>query len=393
MAGLHRILYLHSSDELYGADRSLLQLVTGLDRSRYTPLVILPDDLPYAGDLRRALSAEGVEVRLADLGILRRKYLTPFGLLRSAVRLFFAVIMLIGLIRRERISIVHSNTTAVIAGAPAAVLTGTPHIWHVREMVSSPRLLRRLTAFLTAHAATQVIAVSGPVRDHLIAGNRRNARHTLVVHNGVKLERFAGAAGSGAAVRRAWQVAADQPLIGMIGRVSRWKGQHFLLDAIEQVAAVRPAARFALVGSPAPGHEAVMQELRSRVAAAGLADRVIINEYRSDVAAVLDAFDVFVLPSIEPDPLPNVVLEAMAVQRPVIAAAHGGSLEMVEAGVSGLLVPPGDIAALTAAILQLIDQPALRQQFGTAGRARVEALFALPGRLAWWNTFYGKFVR
>jgi glycosyltransferase involved in cell wall biosynthesis len=393
MAVPHRILYLHSSDELYGADRSLLQLVTGIDRTRYTPLVILPDDLPYDGELRRALAAENIDVRLADLGILRRKYLTPFGLLRSAVRLLIAVIMLVRLIRREQISLIHSNTTAVIAGAPAALLTGTPHIWHVREMVARPRLLRRLTAFLTAYAATQVIAVSGPVREHLIAGNRRNARHTLVVHNGVKLERFAAAAGSGAAVRAEWQIAADQPLIGMIGRVSRWKGQLFLLAAVERVAALRPQARFAFVGSPAPGHEAVMQELTARVAAAGLNDRVIISEYRSDVAALLDAFDLFVLPSIEPDPLPNVVLEAMAVQRPVIATAHGGSLEMVADGVSGLLIAPGDVAALADAIVRLIDQPATRAQFGLAGRARVETLFALPGRLAWWNEFYGKFVR
>ena len=388
MTAMRRILYLHSSDEFYGADLSLLQLVTQIDRTRNSPLVILPNDLAYEGRLSQELRRHAVDVRHHDLGILRRKYATPFGLLRVGWHLLLAVIYLVRLIRRERITIVHSNTTAVLAGAFAALVTRRPHIWHVREIITQPRLLWRLTAWLTAHCADKVIAVSAATREHLIAGHAGNARHTVVVHNGVNLERFVGAHGCGAAVRAAWQVAPDQPLIGMIGRVSRWKGQHFLLDAIERVAAQHPTAHFALVGSPAAGHEAILDGLHERVRAAGLTDRVTISDYRSDVPAVLDAFDIFVLPSIEPDPLPNVVLEAMAVSRPVIATDHGGSLEMVEDGVSGLLIRAGDVNALSTAMLRLLDDAALRQQMGAAGRRRVEAQFALAGRIAWWNAFY-----
>lgn len=386
------LLYVHSSDEMYGADVILLQLIDGLDPARFRPLVVLPTDLPFDGKLSAALRARGVPVLFTNFAVLRRRYFHPLRLPLYLWRFVYSVVWLLALIRRQNVTLVHSNTLAVIPGAVAARLAGIPHIWHIHEIITRPHLLWRLTAWLAAHLSTLNVAVSGPTLSHLAAGDRGNEPKTRVIHNGLDLRRFDAGKGAGALLRQEWNVGPQEILVGMIGRFSHWKGQEYLLEAAQRVLAQHTAAdvevRFAFVGGTVAGQTAIFDNFVQSVAHLGLQDSVIVSGYRSDVPAVLDAFDVFVLPSTLPDPLPTVVLEAMAMGKPVVANAHGGSVEMVEQGVTGLLVEPGNVEQMAAALLLLIDQSAARKMMGENGRRRMETHFSHAHFVEQWTDIY-----
>lgn len=384
------LLYVHASDELYGADVILLQLLDQLPRAAWRPLVVIPTDVAYEGRLTEELAQRGIDVVHYPTAILRRKYFTPVGLLRYFWRLILSTLFLARLIRREQVCLVHSNTTAVIPGALAARLTRTPHIWHIHEIITRPRFLWKTTAWLIPRLSAQVVAVSTPTRDHLCAGSRLNQQRAVVIHNGIDVQRFTDQADAAQAIRQAWGVPTDAVLVGMVGRFSHWKGQAHFLQAAALAAQAHPTAWFALVGGVFPGQEGLVTEVKQLARSLGLADRVIFSDFRTDIPAVLTAYDIFVLPSTEPDPFPTVVLEAMAAACPVVANAHGGSLEMVQDQETGYLVHPTDTAAMAAAISRLAADGECRQRLGAAGQARLRQRYSLEAFTAKWLALYAE---
>jgi glycosyltransferase involved in cell wall biosynthesis len=385
------ILYVHSSDEMYGADLILLQLVEHLALRRFRPIVVLPTDVAYDGRLTTALRERNIKTVHLKTAILRRKYLTPWGSAIYLWRLVMSTVSLVRLIRVESVDIVHSNTTAVTPGALAAWLTGKPHIWHVHEIIVHPRILWRLTSWLLPRLSNRVVAVSEAVCDHLCAGDRFNEKKSIVIHNGIDLKRFANL-GGGRRVRDEWKVAPEQLLIGMVGRISHWKGQDYFLEVASLVSKNHPEAHFAIVGTTFPGQEKLIDHLKLLSADLGLSAVVTFAGYRSDIPAVLDALDVFVLPSTLPDPFPTVLLEAMATCKPVVANAHGGSIEIIEHEVTGLLVRPDSPEEMAAAINRLLDKPSQRLAMGQRGRERLISAFSLESYVANWQKLYENLV-
>jgi len=170
------------------------------------------------------------------------------------------------------------------------------------------------------------------------------------------------------------------PLVVSVSRLFRWKGHFELLSALALVKQKHPDVRLAIVGSDYPADSGTTRMLKAHADELGVGENVIFTGQRSDIAALLAACDVFSLPSFE-EPFGLVFAEAMAMKRPVVALTNGGTPEVVEHGKCGLLSPPGDIEALAANLLRLLDDPALRKQFGEHGRSRVEQYFT-PQRMA-----------
>jgi glycosyltransferase involved in cell wall biosynthesis len=165
-----------------------------------------------------------------------------------------------------------------------------------------------------------------------------------------------------------------------VARLFRWKGHFELLGALAQVKCKYPNVRLAVVGSDYPDDSGTTQILKEHARELGIGENVVFTGQRSDVDLLLAACDVFSLPSFE-EPFGLVFAEAMAMKRPVVALTNGGTPEVVEHGKCGLLSAPGDIDALAANLVQLLDDPALRTQFGEYGRSRVEQHFT-PQRMA-----------
>jgi sugar transferase (PEP-CTERM/EpsH1 system associated) len=209
------------------------------------------------------------------------------------------------------------------------------------------------------------------------------------IYNGVDMTRFKPAERAARDVLPAGFAAPNSVVIGTVGRLSGEKDQANLIAAFARArrSTASPELRLVLVGDGP-----LQENLREHARALGIAEQVWFAGPRSDVAEVLRAFDVFVLPSLG-EGISNTILEAMACGRPVIATRVGGNPELVLEQQSGLLVPAADPDALAAAMVRYARDPALRQQHGAAGRARIEREFSMEAMVARYREVYDAALR
>lgn len=362
------VLLLHSGSDLYGSGRILADVVRALVAHDHDCRVILPDQ----GPLERTMEDAGARVEVMDLGVLRRRYGSVRGALDRVRALSRAVFALRRLLRAEKIDLVYSNTTAVLAGALAARLTRVPHLWHVHEIVTAPVVLARGIAWAVRHLSDGAAVVSGPVKQFIATGGRARVS---VIHNGIDPAPYEAA--DGTRLRRELGLGGDALVIGMVGRVHYWKGQDYFLKIAARIRSRYPEARFVMAGDAFPGYEWLYERIAAQRRSLGLEDAVLDLGFRGDVPEVLAALDLFILPSTLPDPLPTVVLEAMAASRPVAATGHGGSLEMVVHGVTGYHIPWDDESRAFDIILPLLESRSLRESMGRMGNERVREKFSM----------------
>jgi len=378
------LLFLHTTSEIGGSDVSLVRLVEGLDRSRYAIIVALPSDGPLVARLKSA--GARVEIMPVLFKLTSRRGLG--FLFRFAANYPRAIRALVRLIRREHVSIVHTNTIHNLYGVTAARVAGVPHVWHFREIVWQSGALRRLELWMARRWSTRIIVTSNAIAS--MYGDRRRWPVQLVrVPNGVEVDRFAP--GDGTRVRNELGVLPSQVLVGIVCRLDPWKGVEEFLRAAAVVAARDARAVFAVVGGPIIGQESYEATLQQQARDLGIADRVRFTSWRygpSEMPDVHRALDILVLASREPEPFGLVVLEAMATGKPVIATAHGGPLDIIVDGRTGDLVAPGDIDAMAEAILALVDDPARRARVGALARERVMAEYTAAQYVAGVDAVY-----
>jgi len=364
------VLFVHSNSELYGADFILLEVVRAL-KDTVRPIVAIPGD----GPLPQTLREEGIEVLYTRESILRRVNFKPSRLFSFILNVYRDVKRMVQLIRRENVQLVYSNTGAVLTGALAARICKIKNIYHIHEIILNPKWLAKGIARLVLGYSDEVIAVSGSVRDQLLRYTKPGDPPVKVIFNGLDPERFDDNDDL-TALRTELGVSDKDVLFGVIGRIHPWKGQKYFVEAARLVADVCPAAKFVIVGGTFNGYEYLVEELQERVKQLDLNQRLSIYSHRDDIPRLMRALDVFVLPSTLPDPLPTVVLEAMASERPVIATAHGGALEMVAHGETGLLTPHNNVTSFAETLLEMTTSRERREAMGKAGRQRLEKLFS-----------------
>lgn len=370
------ILFVHGADEWYGSDVVLYDIIRGLKNTEFDPYVVVPDDvtseLPVSARLSTRLRTLEVPVATLPLAVLRRRYMTPIGAMRIARRLHRSVSAVLGAVPINAIQLVHTHTATVLTGARVARELKVPHVWHVSEIVERPVIVRHLLARKITSSADRVIAVSNAVANHLAEAVPAIRDKCEVIHNALDPSPFETASGS--AVRARLGISGD--VVGMVGRVGTWKGQELLLAAAPEILRKHPNTTFLLVGGVLDKRLDGMETLHAMAEQLGIASRVKIVGFEDDIASMLAAMDVVVQPSVRPEPFGMTVLEAMASGKAVVAAAHGGMLETVNDGVTGMLFRPGDATSFSSAVNALLDDPALRAAMGQAALARVRADFA-----------------
>ena len=363
-----KILMLHSSSDMYGASKIFLITVLLLRDAGHDVYVVLSEE----GLLAEAIRKEGVEVRIIRLGILRRKYFNPSGLLNRLQVIRNAHRELVKLAEEKQITHLYSNTTAVLVGAWVAKELDIFHTWHIHEIIAKPKWLAWVLGKIVGRYADQVIVVSQAVKEFW---NRIIPYKQLtVVYNGIEYSSYIDAK---PALRQELPIPESHLLIGMIGRISHWKGQGYFLDIAKKLTQAHPKLSFVIAGDAFPGSEHLVTEMQKKIKALGLEKQVYTLGFRTDVPEILASLDIFVLPSILPDPLPTVILEAMASGKPVVATAHGGAREMVKDSKTGYLIPWDDAAKASDIILPLIQNEGLRVEMGSKGRKRVLEHFSL----------------
>lgn len=362
MAEPRHVLVLQSSSELYGSGKIIHQVLQIYRSEGLTPVVLLTGPGPLA-DL---LIQEGFIVRIKNLGILRRKYVKPSGLINRLGKNIQAYSYLNQLHREFNFQLVYSNTLAVVVGAWWARRRNLPHIWHIHEILLGPSLLVRMLAKMLDASTVEPIVVSQAVGDHW-KGKLKKARPE-VIYNAIPYEpyliEFPDA-------KKNLGIGGDKLVITMVGRINPGKGQLFFLEIAEILVSRFPQVHFLLVGDPFPGYESIEQEIIEKTEKPHFQNSVSYLGFRKNIPEILAATDIFVLPSILPDSFPTVILEAMASGKPVVATRSGGASEMVIHNKTGLLVAVGDVKKGAEALDKLIKNVALRIEMGNAARNRV----------------------
>lgn len=296
-------------------------------------------------------------------------------LARYAASLLPSARRLSRIIREHRIDIVHAGEVTDLQAALSARFCRVPLVWSVRASFPHAPGLERLLARIVLRLADVVLVASESVRRELFGAYSDAEGRVRVMHDPPRITEVPDREAA-AQWRERLGVPSSSPLVALISKLLRMKGHPLLIQVVPRLCERFPDARVALVGGAVEGREGEALTLQEMAQRSGFADRILFCGQVQDVAGVMSAADVVVHCPDHPDPFPGVVLEAMAVGRPVVGARIGGIPEQVVDGVTGLLVPPNDPGALAEAILALLSDPARRAEMGQAGRQRARTEFS-----------------
>jgi len=351
-----RVLHILSGCTIGGCEQHVLALLSRLDRARFEPwLACFEAEPDEATPMLPMFKAAGV--RCIDLKATRRT--DPAALWRLG-----------RLLRRGQFDIVHAHSfraelaavlwSKAFGMAPRVVRT----VHNIEEFHASPKYAA--LASLSARGLDRVIAISDAVKEYLTREAGVPADTIDRIYYGIDASPFNPELPPPS--RRPDGDPLKRPTVGMVARLAPQKGHRVLFDALPTIYAALPDVHVRLVG-----HEelSTAAELRQAARERGVDHLVTFEGFRADIPQVMADLDVFVLPSLW-EGFGLVLVEAMAAGRPVVASAVGPIPEIVLDGVTGLLVPPGDSAALAEAVIRLLQETELASAYGRAGRARVE---------------------
>jgi len=355
------VLFLDHTAKLGGAEIALFHVLQHLNKQKFEPVVVLGEP----GALAEKLRGSGIETHIvaldASVNHARKDGLGACSLLKFGAvwKTLGYCLRLARFIKSRRIDLIHTNSLkADFIGGVCSWLTGVPVVWHVHDRIDAdylPKTVARLFRLLCRIMPNFVVANSiATLKSICLPDGSKSA----VVYEGVLAR---DAAQEDNHVGR---------LVGLVGRLTRWKGQHIFLEAAAQVRRQFPKTKFQIIGSAMFGEESYEQEIRSLSRDLALGDCVEFTGFRSDVPRLVDKLDLLVHASTTGEPFGQVITEAMLAAKPVIATRGGGVPEIVQHGTTGLLVPMGDAGAMADAICALLSNPDLARAMGKAGRER-----------------------
>jgi len=383
-----RILYVENGIGYGGAIICLRHLVRNLDRDKYEPMVItgltgtqyreianeaiwkyIPDRLVDVISMKRSLQAAKWPNAFPGLRWVINQFLARLddltNFLPSFVKTFWTAIIF-------KPDLIHTNNEPLCNRA--AILTGKllriPVIAHVRGNQQGTKLMHSFFKM-----PDYFITVSRWVSDSIGRLGVPIEKRTYI-YDGIELDNLDTAA-DGQAFRRVCAIPDNAFVVGLVGLLIPWKGQKLFIEAAKQLYLEMPDAIFAIVGGTPEECLAYEAELRRLVEQTNIKDRIIFSGHVTDMAKAYNALDVVISASTSPEPLGTMIIEAMAMARPLLAPAHGGAVEMIEDGKTGLLFEPGNADDLTRKIKLLYRDASLRKNIGDSARTHALQTFAI----------------
>ncbi len=367
------VLFVHQSSEMYGSDKVLLYLVLGLSKFGIKPIVLLPSD----GPLLIALQDEGIETHIVPVTKLDRATLSVNGLLALPFALLKSVRAIDRVLSHRRIDVVYSNTLAVLSSAVWSRINRVPHLWHVHELLMSPSVVRRGFPWLLRMLADKVVCNSKMTKEWVLNEQPLLECRTVMIWNGLG-PRPASKPDIVKNIRANLSISENQLLVVLVGRINRWKGQALLIEAATILWNRGYCdVHYLIVGGAPKGMEHLLEHLLHKISASAVSSNIHVMPFTDDIWSIWDSCNIAVVPSIEPEPFGMVAIEAMASKVPVVAAAHGGLLDIVDHGNTGFLFKPGNSDLLADEIEKLLVSESLRVSLGLAGLNRQLDMFSL----------------
>ena len=368
------ILFIHQSSELYGSDKTLLLLLKHLDKTKFCPVVVLPNN----GPLKVELEKLNITVILAPVIKLYRKMFTPKNILRFFVEIKLASKTLDALNKQYHFDIVYSNTLAVLLGIFYAKKRKIKHIWHVHEIIESPKVFTKLFLKFLAQKSNTKIVYNSIATQKFWDVNTKISSKSLVIQNGLEIPNTKMSESEVLEFReKFFKANKNEVVIALVGRISRWKGQLVLLKAFLELCKMHQNITLVFVGSTPPNQEFFLEKLNKQIQEYQISEKTIIIPFQEAISEIWQSIDIAVVPSIDPEPFGLVAIEAMLAKKPVVGSNHGGLTEIIVNEETGFLVKPNNQTALSGALQKLIVNPKLRIAFGEKGFQRATDEFSM----------------
>lgn len=385
-----RILYVEGNVDatVGGSYFSLLYLVSGLDRKKYEPIVVFA----AKNDLMARFESRGIRtiVRplLPPVTSVHRLGRVPVKIINFSRGWLIEPFRLAALLRRERVSLVHLNNSIIKnhAWMIAAYIARVPCITHERGI--NPRFLPR--AIFLARSLKAIICISGAVQNNFRAlGLEKLA--LVTIHNGLDPTEMR-VTRSPINVRTELGLDESCRLVGMVGNIKEWKGQEVVVRAMAKIRQEFPDVVCLLIGDTSPADEAYRNRLATLIEQHQLGSRVLITGYRKDIPNYINALDVQVHASIEPEPFGRVLLEGMALAKPLVASDGGAVQEIVIKGETGMIFRAGSADELASCLEQILSNPQDAAKMGEAGLRRLLSQFSIDQHVAAVQRIYDRWV-
>lgn len=381
-----KILYVNHTGQVSGAEISLLRALTSLDKSGFKVFLACPADSPL---WQAAASIK--ELQLLNLAAFTFGYRFNFATLRDV---FQASQQLSRLVMTIRPNIIHANSirAGLICGLVRLLVLlrlfrATPRLFvHLRDDME-PTLVNKVIITFLRLLSSKLLAISTYIaqRNQALLRWPGKSNQYVVVHDGVNPVEFDPATLTAETIvdfrNELGLPQTAYPVIGVVGQMTPWKGHTDAIRAMPEILQKFPDARLLVVGSPKFTNkttrydtQAYYNELKTLAAELGLAEKVVFTGELKEMPLLMAALDIFLLCSWS-EPFGLVFIEAMAMQRPVVATCYGGPEEIVVEGVTGLKVEPRNPQAIAAAVVELASNPNLANKMGQQGRERVLEFF------------------
>lgn len=342
-----RVLFLDHVGVLGGAELSLLDIAR---RYGASGTVALMTDGPF----RQKLESAGVRTILLPLGTAAREIQreTVFPRPKTFIDILGAS-WRVARIARDFDLLYANSQKAFVVATIAGLISRTPVLWHLRDILNHEHFSStnvRVVVALANHFAARIVANSQATADAFVARGGRRSK-VAVVHNGIDMTPFSAVTADDVATMRESLGLGQAHVVGLFGRLSHWKGQHVLLDALPKL----PGVHALFVGDAIFGEGAYAESLRQRARDLGVSDRAHFLGFRTDVPTLMRTVDIVVHSSVLAEPFGRVIAEGMMAGKPVIASRSGGTGELVQHNCTGYLTTPGDsdeLAEMLSAVLR-----------------------------------------
>jgi glycosyltransferase involved in cell wall biosynthesis len=391
------IVFVESVAAMGGVQFSTLYLAQALDRARWNPIVVCPAE----GDLTRLCREQRIEVRIvAQPRMLSTsvrvganlRLPNPFAWAWNALAIKRAAGRLKDFLRQCSPDLVVTKglSTHFIGGVAARKLR-IPCIWHVQDLISERTvgIYRRVFALAAQRLPAHIIVDGAAISEQLPSSLESRVS---VVHNGVDTSVFRPDI-DGSYVREELDIPRDAVVIGHAGRITPWKGQHYLIEAFARLAGQHPNLVLMFAGAPVFDHSGYEQRLRKMAAEHGLESRVAFAGYRHDLPSVLAAMDIFAFTSIEKDTSPLALLSAFSSGLPIVAFDIEGVRELIDKDDQLLRVPVDDSPQLAETLTRLIADTELRVRMGRAVRELADRKYSLTSYVGGMEAVLSKIAR
>ena len=330
------ILLLHSSNDLYGASKVLIEIINLLFEMGYEIHLILP----YKGPLDDIL-CNTTTIYHKNLGVFRKKYFSPLGLFNRFLKITSSVFFINKIIRNNSIDIVYTNTSVIIAGGISAKINSIDCFFHIHEIPTNKYYLYIIKRIIELFSK-KIILVSNAVKNHWNFGLKQDL---YVIYNGFDFK-----------VDNKVNInLANGIVFCSIGRLIPYKGHIYLLKIAKKLKSLNINFTLYIVGDTFSGYEDYELSLKEYVEENDLHNYIVFTGFREDANSYLKSSNFFIHTAIDPDPLPTVILESIILDIPVIATNLGGAIEILDKGNGGLLIPKNNVNKSVNLILNFIN--------------------------------------